>query len=109
MQPEELYNSANFLPKEMNNDWFEVVPDSISVKNKHLISITRPISINTIGTSLKNSSWDLRACPVNPKTVISPWLQSSIEPATATLARVLIPAIGPSRAVITGTASASGR
>ncbi len=27
---DELYNSANFLPKEMNNDWFEVMPEAIN-------------------------------------------------------------------------------
>jgi hypothetical protein len=80
MKPEDLYNSASFLPKEMNNDWFEVLPEPISVKNRHLINITRPIGINTIGTTLRVANLDLRSAPVVPKVVVSPWLQSTVEP-----------------------------
>ena len=56
------------------------MPDAISVKNRHLINISKPIGVNTIGTSLRNPSHDIRGTPSCPKFVISPWLQSSIEP-----------------------------
>lgn len=79
-EPEDLFDVDKYLPQEVNDDWFEVQPEPISVKNRHLINITKPIGVNTIGTSLKLSSRDIRGTPVVPKTVISPWLQSSIEP-----------------------------
>ena len=81
-KPEEIFDIDKLLPREAREDWFEVMPEPISVKNRHLINVTRPISINTIGTSLKNPSYDLRGSVPCPKFVISPWLQSSIEPDT---------------------------
>jgi hypothetical protein len=36
--------------------------------------------VNTIGSSLKNASRDLRAEPINPQQVVSPWMQSTVEP-----------------------------
>lgn len=81
-EPEQLYDIDKLLPQEVNNDWFEVAPEPISVKNRHLINITKPIGIDTIGTSKKNASYDLRSDVLAPKFVVSPWLQSSIEPDT---------------------------
>lgn len=81
-EPEDLFDVDKYLPQEVNDDWFEVQPEPISVKNRHLINITKPIGINTIGTSLRNASYDVRGVPSNPRFVVSPWLQSSIEPDT---------------------------
>jgi len=80
--PEELFDVDKYLPQEVNDDWFEVQPEPVSVKNRHLINITKPIGVNTIGTSLKNASYDIRGTQSCPKYVVSPWLQSSIEPDT---------------------------
>ncbi len=79
-EPEDLFDVDKYLPQEVNDDWFEVQPEPISVKNRHLINITKPIGINTIGTSLKNASHDIRGSVANPKFVVSPWLNSAIEP-----------------------------
>lgn len=76
------FTADDYLPKEQSKDWFEVMPEPISVKNRHLINISQAIGINTIGTSNKNASYDLRGNPPNPKFVVSPWMQSSIEPDT---------------------------
>ena len=78
----ESYLRKEYLPQEVNDDWFEVQPEPISVKNRHLINITTPIGVNTIGTSLRNASWDIRGTPACPKYVVSPFLNSSIEPDT---------------------------
>lgn len=79
-EPEDLFDVDKYLPQEVNDDWFETVQEPISVKNRHLINITKPIGVNTIGSSLKNASYDIRGRPANPKAVISPWMNSSIEP-----------------------------
>lgn len=81
-EPEDLFDVDKYLPQEVNDDWFEVQPEPISVKNRHLINITKPIGINTIGTSLRNASYDIRGNPACPKFVVSPFLNSSIEPDT---------------------------
>jgi len=78
--PEDLFDVDKVLPQEVTDDWFTVLPEPISVKNRHLINVTKPIGINTIGTSLRNSSYDIRGAPSCPKSVISPFLNSSIEP-----------------------------
>lgn len=78
--PQDMFKSDELLPQEMNKDWFEVMPDQIKVKNRHLINVTKPIGVNTIGSSLKNPSYDIRGTPSCPKFVVSPWMQSSIEP-----------------------------
>jgi len=46
------------LPSEIDDTWFEDQSKSISVKNRHLINITKPIGINTIGSSLKGATYD---------------------------------------------------
>ena len=81
---DDIFNSQNYLPNKegQRDDWFEVLPDAISVKNRHLINVSKPIGMNTIGTSLRNASWDIRGTVACPKFVVSPWLQSTIEPDT---------------------------
>lgn len=78
--PEDLFDVEKALPQQVDNSWFDVVPEPISVKNRALINISKPIGVNTIGGSLRNSSYDIRSEPANPKFVVSPWLGSSIEP-----------------------------
>lgn len=78
--PDDLFKVGKLLPQETNPAWFEVMPEPIKVKNRHLVNVTRPIGVNTIGSSLKNASHDLRGSPPCPKFVVSPWMQSSIEP-----------------------------
>lgn len=80
--PEEIFNIDNLLPKEVNADAFEIIPEPVSSKNRHLITVTRPVGTNTVGTTRKIANYDLRASPPCPKTVVSPWMQSSVEPDT---------------------------
>ena len=71
-------SDEGLLPVE-EKDWFEDVTPT-RIKNRHLINIYRPVGVNTIASSLKNPSLDIRGNPANPKTVVSPFLNSSIEP-----------------------------
>ena len=80
LSPEELFNSARYLPQEVNDDWFEVPHEPVSIKNRHLIQTVRPESIDSIATSQKNATWDIRGNEACPKFVVSPWMNSSIEP-----------------------------
>lgn len=75
------YNVNSFLPQEEEKDWFETI-EQVDVKNSNLINIYRPIGANTIGSSQKAASYDIRgyADATCPKFVVSPWLQSSYEP-----------------------------
>lgn len=78
--PEDLFDVDKMLPQEVNDDWFDVQPEPVSVKNRHLINVTKPIGVNTIGTSRKNAGYDVRGTVPCPKFTVSPWNQSSIDP-----------------------------
>lgn len=79
---EDLFNADNLLPKQTNPDWFDVIDEPIPIKDRHLTNVYKPISINTIGTSKKNASHDLRGDAPCPKSIISPFNNSSIDPDT---------------------------
>jgi hypothetical protein len=76
------FNAEALLPKELAGEYFDDPYESTSVKNTHLINTSRPIGVNTIQTTLKNPSHDIRGSPPNPKYAISPWMNSSYEPDT---------------------------
>ena len=77
------YDSKNYLPKEVNDEWFDT--DFTQAKNKlnsdKLINTEKyVIGVDTIGQSLKNASYDLRGTIANPKFNVSPWNNSTYEP-----------------------------
>ena len=77
------FDAGTLLPKEVNDEWFETDfgHSQVNVDDANLIVTDRFITgVNTVGQSLKNPSWDLRAAPACPKMTVSPWLQSTIEP-----------------------------
>ena len=77
------YDSTSYLPKEVNDEWFDT--DFSQAKNKvgsdKLINTDKYIvGVDTVGQSLKNASYDLRGTVANPKYNVSPWLNSTYEP-----------------------------
>ena len=77
------FNSSELLPKDVNKDWFETdfSHAQVNVNDENLVVTDRYIiGVNTVGQSLKNPSYDLRASPACPKFTVSPWQQSTIEP-----------------------------
>ena len=73
---EDMFDINQYLPQGVNDDWFEPAPEPITVRNRHLINISRPIGTNTIGTSLRNapSPWPQETdesneyAPFDPRT-----------------------------------------
>ena len=82
LSDKDKFNTSSLLPKEKNGDWFDDPYESTSIKSSHLINIYRPVGVNTIQTTLKNPSHDIRGTPPNPKYPVSPWSNSSYEPDT---------------------------
>jgi len=75
LAPQEL------LPNDPNSKWAQVNPMAAGdIAGKNFLNAGALIGVNTVGQSLRNSSWDLRSEPPNPQVVVSPWLQSTIEP-----------------------------
>lgn len=80
MTDKDKFNAGSLLPKESSNDYFDDPYESTGIKSAHLLN--RPVGVNTIQTTLKNPSLDLRGAPPNPKYPVSPWMNSSYEPDT---------------------------
>lgn len=75
LAPQEL------LPNDPNSKWAQVNPmGSGDIAGKNFLNAGSLIGVNTVGQSLRNSSWDLRSEPPNPQIQVSPWMQSTIEP-----------------------------
>ncbi len=77
------YNAKDFLPKQINDEWFETDFSlaKYQLNDDKLINTERyMIGINTVGQSLKNATYDIRGTIPNPKIVVSPWLNSTYEP-----------------------------
>jgi hypothetical protein len=78
--------AKDLLPKATKDDWFDMPYDNkqmMRIENENLIAGTATqarIGIDTQGQTLKNASHDLRAAPPNPKFMVSPWNNSTIEP-----------------------------
>jgi len=76
---EDKFNNKELLPAETNDDWFEDVQVT-GIKNPHLINIYRPVGVNTILSSLRNPTHDIRGDVPNPRFFVGPWNMSTIEP-----------------------------
>jgi hypothetical protein len=77
------YNAKDFLPKEINNQWFDTdfSQAKFNINDDKLINTERyVVGINTVGQSLKNASYDIRGTVPNPKFTVSPWNNSTYEP-----------------------------
>ena len=77
------YNAKDFLPKQINDEWFETDFSlaKYQLNDDKLINTERyMIGINTVGQSLKNATYDIRGTIANPKLVVSPWNNSTYEP-----------------------------
>jgi len=77
------YNAKDFLPKEINDEWFDTdfSQAKFNINDDILINTERyVIGVNTVGQSLKNASYDIRGTIPNPKFTVSPWNNSTYEP-----------------------------
>lgn len=77
------YNAKDYLPKEVNDDWFNTDFSQAKYKmnDDKLINTERyVVGVNTVGQSLKNASYDIRGAINVPKYSVSPWNNSTTEP-----------------------------
>ena len=80
-----LYNSDSYLPNDkfINPELtkgFQILENPVSVNNPNLIPVLKSIPVSSVMGSNRNSTYDIRSEPPNPKTVVSPFLNSSIMP-----------------------------
>lgn len=75
LAPQEL------LPGDPNTKWAQVNPMGAGdISGKNFLNAGALVGVNTVGSTLRNASWDLRSEPANPQVQVSPWMQSTIEP-----------------------------
>lgn len=80
-EPRQTLTSSQLLPTQKNNDWFQVPNEKFNLLQAVDLEIPEiKIGIDTVGQSRKNATYDLRTAPPNPKFVVSPWQNSTIEP-----------------------------
>lgn len=71
----------DLLPKDEHSEWSKLNPNSSNdITSVNLLKSGYHIGIDTIGNTLRNANLQLRSEPPNPTTMVSPWLQSTIEP-----------------------------
>lgn len=80
----DLFDVDKMLPQEIENGWFDTVPlqSTKKIRGTHMIHPKVHMGINTVGNSLRNASHDIRGDIPNPKTQVSPFNNSTIEPDT---------------------------
>lgn len=79
--PRPVLSTGDLLPKDENKDWFQVPNSKFNLMQAVDLEVPEiKIGIDTVGQSRKNATYDLRAAPPNPKFIVSPWSNSTIEP-----------------------------
>jgi len=74
-------DNKELQPKNKRDDWFSDLWLDITWEDANLLSdAIMKQGINTIGSSLKNPTYDIRGNIPNPKFAVSPWGNSWIEP-----------------------------
>ena len=81
----QLYNSNEYLPNNNLLDTkltkgFQILDNPVAVSNPNLIPVLKSIPVSSVMGSNKNQTYDIRSEPPCPKTVVSPFLNSSIMP-----------------------------
>lgn len=71
--------SSDLLPKppQTDNDFGEFAPKRLT--SMSFLDATRYIGLDSVGSSLKNPNYQIRADPPIPRASVGPWQQSTIE------------------------------
>lgn len=73
------FDPNSLLPREKNTDLFDDPYEQATSKSSRLINIYRPVGVNTVQTTKKLATHDIRGNPPTPKFNISPFLNSSVD------------------------------
>lgn len=79
--PREQLAPAELLPADLNSTWSQMNPaGSGDLQGKNFLSAGALVGVNTVGQSLRNANYQLRAEPANPQVQVGPWMNTTIEP-----------------------------
>ena len=73
--------STDLLPKPQAamDDFAMYAPSPDVLQNQNFLDATKFVGIDTVGQTLKNANYQLRADIPNPRVPVGPWNQSTIE------------------------------
>ncbi len=78
---QQVANPSDLLPRDSNSDFAAGNPrGSGELQNVNLLKAGQLSGIDTVGGTLRNANLQLRSEPPNPRTQVSPWSNSTIEP-----------------------------
>lgn len=78
---EDEFLSGNLLPKKndvLDDSAFEFAPKDL--QNINFLDATTRIGVDTVSSSLRNANYSIRSEPPNPRDVVSPWMNTTIDP-----------------------------
>jgi len=76
-----LIDPAELLPRDENSEWAALNPmGSGDLQNVNLLQSGHHLGINTVSSSLRNASYDIRGDVPNPQAPVGPWNQTTIQP-----------------------------
>lgn len=80
----DLFDINKMMPQEIEDDWFDPLPNQSTkkIKGTHMIHPKIHMGVNTVGSSMRNASHDIRGDIPNPKMMVSPFNNTTIEPDT---------------------------
>ena len=80
--PRDRLTADDLLPKDAaNSKWAQLNPAGQGdVRDQNFLTAGYHVGVNTTGSSKRNGNLQLRSEPINPQLVVSPWMQSTIEP-----------------------------
>ena len=79
---EELMDSSLLLPGQVSDKLkkdFNLPPEAVELDNSNLITVNKSVGVNTVGSSLRNASHDIRGDMLVGKSYQGPWNMSTIE------------------------------
>ena len=73
--------AKDLLPANDEADiWAETNPEGEgNVADKNFLTAGHHIGVDTVGQSLRNANYGLRSEPPNPREVVSPWMNTTID------------------------------
>ena len=81
--PKDQLSPEELLPQDYASTWAKCNPMGAGgLEGKNFLDAGHHIGINTVGQTLRNANLQLRSEPPNPQVIVSPFLNTSIEPDT---------------------------
>ena len=79
--PKSQLTPDDLLPSDECNVWSKNNPHgSGSLRDKNFLQAGWATGVSSVGSTLRNANLQLRSDPPNPQVMVSPWMQTTIQP-----------------------------